>query len=80
MDTVVQLQSALTDRYHIERELGQGDMATVYLAEDLKHKAEGRAQGVEAGACRRPSRRAGISATEDVSLLSVLLLASVPPY
>ncbi len=31
------LKTALADRYAIERELGSGGMATVYLAEDLKH-------------------------------------------
>jgi serine/threonine-protein kinase len=32
-----QLQSGLADRYRIERELGSGGMATVYLARDLRH-------------------------------------------
>lgn len=37
MDTLARLTAALADRYHIERELGAGGMATVYLAHDLKH-------------------------------------------
>jgi serine/threonine-protein kinase len=32
-----QLKTALADRYVIERELGEGGMATVYLAHDVKH-------------------------------------------
>ena len=36
-DALDRLRAALADRYRIERELGQGGMATVYLAADLKH-------------------------------------------
>ena len=45
-DPITRLNVALEGRYAIERELGEGGMATVYLADDLKH----------------PSRRAAIKA------------------
>jgi serine/threonine-protein kinase len=35
--TIADLATALAGRYTIERELGRGGMATVYLAEDTKH-------------------------------------------
>jgi serine/threonine-protein kinase len=36
-DVLDRLRAALADRYRFERELGQGGMATVYLAHDLRH-------------------------------------------
>jgi len=37
MDPLVHLNASLQDRYRVERELGAGGMATVYLARDLRH-------------------------------------------
>jgi len=37
-DPLTRLNAALDGRYHVERELGEGGMATVFLARDLKHK------------------------------------------
>ena len=38
MSGIERLTTAMADRYRIERELGQGGMATVYLADDLRHR------------------------------------------
>ena len=39
-DLLDRLKTALADRYAIQEELGAGGMATVYLAEDLKHERQ----------------------------------------
>jgi len=36
-DVLTRLTTSLADRYRIERELGAGGMATVFLAHDVRH-------------------------------------------
>ena len=38
-DTIERLNAALEGRYEVEREIGEGGMAAVFLATDLKHNS-----------------------------------------
>ena len=62
-EAVVRLTTALADRYRLERELGQGGMATVYLALDLKHHGgvapSPHPRAVRLGRGRSPAPRRG---------------------
>ena len=52
------LQGALSDRYRIEREIGAGGMATVYLAQDLRHDRKVALKVLRPELVRRDRRRA----------------------
>src|SRR4026209_1421440 len=58
MDALAQLKDSLADRYAIEREIGAGGMATVYLAQDLRHHRHVALKllNPELGAVRREER------------------------
>jgi serine/threonine-protein kinase len=57
-EITAKLSTALADRYKIERHLGQGGMANVYLAEDLRHhrKVAAKVTMPELAAVIRPER------------------------
>src|SRR6187431_632113 len=40
MTVIDKLRTALNERYRVDREIGVGGMATVYLAHDLKHERD----------------------------------------
>ena len=46
------LETALDGKYRIERKLGEGGMATVYLAQDVKHERKVALKILEARAGR----------------------------
>jgi serine/threonine protein kinase/tetratricopeptide (TPR) repeat protein len=49
LENLQRLTASLADHYRIERELGQGGMATVFLAHDLKHDREVALKVLKAG-------------------------------
>ena len=51
-DALDRLTAALSSRYTIERELGSGGMATVYLAHDLKHERKVAVKVMRPEVCR----------------------------
>ncbi len=69
------LSTALADRYKIQRHLGEGGMATVYLAHDLKHERKVavkvlRPDLAEAGAGSGPSLAASTTRPYSIAVNS----------
>ncbi len=62
-DVTGKLSTALADRYRIESRLGEGGMATVYLAEDLKHKRKVAVKVLKAELAARAIPTAGLRHT-----------------
>ena len=61
MDVLIQLNAALAGRYEIEREIGRGGMATVYLARDVRHNRHVALKVLEPRTRRGARRRAVLS-------------------
>ncbi len=58
-DRITRLNAALEGRYRVERSIGEGEMATVYLADDLDgvHKLSHRVDRRDGWIQRQPPRR-----------------------
>ena len=81
MDAIETLNAALSDRYAIEHELGAGGMATVYLAEDLKHRRPVALKVLKPELSRASAGESDRHVTDapfSAKLLVVTLLAAAP--
>jgi serine/threonine protein kinase len=82
-DIPQRLATALGDRYVLEREIGAGGMATVYLARDLRHKRSVALKVVRPelggpGAGDRHSQELAPPAIDDVYGVSPMAISAVP--
>ena len=69
-DPITRLNAALEGRYRVEREIGEGGMATVYLAENLRHETPHilRAQLSSTSSGRDAGRSAAVRARGNVCI------------
>ena len=74
-DPVTRLNAALEGRYRIERELGEGGMATVYLADDLKHERRVALKVLKPELAAIVGAERFLAEIESISLLSASVLA-----